>query len=218
MATTERPPRGKRGKGAATASRERASREETTKRILDAAEQLYSVRNPRDVTVREIAEKAGVTHALVHQYIGTKDDLIDAVVNRAAPNRRQMMRELPDYDAVVPVLFRDVLARPVHSRAMVRSAMDGVGYASLDERVQTGRMMIALARDAIAGGEGRVRACSDMDPRVASAAITALAYGWVATHEWLRVVFDLEQMDDDELVEHLAAIASCIGGAIYPAE
>ena len=69
----------------------RRSREETTARILDAAEELFASRNPTHVTVREVAEKAGVTHALVHQYVGTKDDLLKAVVARGAPKRLEMI-------------------------------------------------------------------------------------------------------------------------------
>ena len=47
------------------------SRAETTERILDAAEELFASRAPGDVTVRDVAEAAGVTHALVHSYLGT---------------------------------------------------------------------------------------------------------------------------------------------------
>ena len=48
-------------------------REATTVAILDAAEELFSVHGFSAVTVRDIAECAGVSHALVHRYLGSKD-------------------------------------------------------------------------------------------------------------------------------------------------
>ena len=120
------------------AARPRMSREETTERILDAAEELFASRNPRDVTVREIAQKAGVTHALVHQYVGTKNDLLNAVIQRVSTDRVSMVRDSETLAHAVEVLAYDVMRSRVHSRALVRSAMDGVEYVSLKERIPTG--------------------------------------------------------------------------------
>ena len=105
-------------------SRTRQSREETTAAILDAAEELFSRRDPNRVTVREIAEKAGVTHPLVHQYVGSKSDILDAVIRRGAPHRHEIMAAHPDFREVMPLLFADVLSRRVHSRA-IRPLRDG---------------------------------------------------------------------------------------------
>ena len=63
----------------------RHPRAETTERILDAAEDLFSRRDPDKVTVREIAAKAGVTHPVVHEYVGSKADIVAAVIERGAP-------------------------------------------------------------------------------------------------------------------------------------
>ena len=52
--------------------------------ILDAATELFADRGPNAVTVRSIAERAGINHALVHRYFGTKEDLIGAVVGARA--------------------------------------------------------------------------------------------------------------------------------------
>jgi len=202
----------------AQSKRVRASREATTQQILDAAEALFAKRNPSDVTVREIAEAAGVTHALVHQYVGTKEQLLDAVVRRAAPNRQQMIRDVLDFDEVLPLLFKDVLARPLHSRTMIRSVMDGVEYLSLQERIETGRMLVDLARASVDEGPRAPHRCGGADPRVVGAAVTALAFGWVAVGEWLLPIYDLEDLDYDDVIEQLTRIAQCIGDAIYPDE
>jgi AcrR family transcriptional regulator len=55
--------------------------EVTKVEIRAAARRLFAERGVNGVTVREIAQAAGVTHGLVHRYFGTKED------ERAAGNR-----------------------------------------------------------------------------------------------------------------------------------
>lgn len=55
---------------------------QTRNEILDAAEGLFAHRGLYGVTVRNIAEKAGVDTALVHYYFGTKDQVFEAVFER----------------------------------------------------------------------------------------------------------------------------------------
>jgi AcrR family transcriptional regulator len=50
--------------------------------ILDAAEQVFSGRNPSDVTFEEVAEAAGVSRGLVYNYFGDKAGLIAALYLR----------------------------------------------------------------------------------------------------------------------------------------
>ena len=184
----------------------RFSREVTTERILDAAEELFSHRDPKSVTMREIAERAGVTHALVHQYLGTKDDVLTAVVVRAAPDRTRMIAQDPDVHTVFPRLFNDVVATRAHTRLMIRSALDGVEYASLDDRITTGRAMLSLSASAKASGVHRLPTPDAVDPRIALTAAVALVYGWVALDAWLVKLFDLEGEDPDFVRERLAEV------------
>lgn len=53
-------------------------------RILDAAEDLFSKRGYDGVTMRQVAELAGVDPALAHYYFATKQGLFDAVLGRRA--------------------------------------------------------------------------------------------------------------------------------------
>lgn len=204
------------GSSSTSKGRARASREETTQRILNAAEELFASRNPTHVTVRQVAEKAGVTHALVHQYVGTKDDLLKAVVARGAPRRLEIMQELPEFRAVIPVLFSDVIDRKLHSRTMIRSAMDGVDYASIEDRVTIVRTLLALATQEAASGATRDPAPEPMDPRVVTAAITALAYGWVAAGEWLVRINGLEDESPESVRAQLLEVVSRMTEQILP--
>jgi TetR/AcrR family transcriptional regulator, repressor for neighboring sulfatase len=176
--------------------RSRSTREETSERILDAAEELFARREPARVTVREIAERAGVTHPLVHVYFGTKADIVNAVIARGAPQRQRIMVEHPTLREAVPLLAEDVVTRRVHSRSVVRSIMDDTEYVSLEARLETARMLLGLANDAVAGGVTRAPEAGAMDPRVVLAAFTALVFGWAALEDFLVEAFDLTDLDE----------------------
>ena len=69
----------------------RGGREQTTAAILDAAEKLFAERGFTAVTVRDIAAEAGVSHALVHRYLGAKEEVYRAMLSRREtvdPRRR----------------------------------------------------------------------------------------------------------------------------------
>ena len=55
--------------------------EDTRKRILDAAVQLFSYKSYDSVQTREVAALAGVDAALIHRYFGSKEGLFTEVVS-----------------------------------------------------------------------------------------------------------------------------------------
>jgi len=184
----------------------RGTREETTQRILDAAEELFAVRNPVSITVREVALRAGVTHALIHQYVGSKDDLHKAVVDRMAVDRAATARKADSLADAMQALLPQVLHNRTHSKALMRSAMDGVHYVSLADRIDTGRALVALAqRDAISGA-APTPAPHDIDPKVLVATLISLAIGWASIEDWLWPLCDLDPADKDDVHAQLAKI------------
>jgi AcrR family transcriptional regulator len=66
----------------ATRSRTRLAREERREQILDAATVVFIGRDPVDVTFEEIAEAAGVSRALVYNYFGDRNGLLEALYRR----------------------------------------------------------------------------------------------------------------------------------------
>jgi AcrR family transcriptional regulator len=74
-------------------------REEVRRALLDAAQRLIAERGPSSVTLREIAEEAGVNFGLVYQYLGTREELLrevyQAVAKRSAV-RLEPIDDLPD--------------------------------------------------------------------------------------------------------------------------
>jgi AcrR family transcriptional regulator len=62
--------------------RPRGSSEHTRSEILKAARKLFAERGINEVSVRDIAAEAGVTHALVHRYFGTKEEMVGEILRR----------------------------------------------------------------------------------------------------------------------------------------
>ncbi len=56
--------------------------DETRERILQAADQLFGEFGFDIATTRDIAERSGVNKALIHYHFGSKDDLLEAVLDR----------------------------------------------------------------------------------------------------------------------------------------
>lgn len=54
--------------------------EQTRAKILGAADALFGERGFDVTSTRDIADRAGVNRALLHYHFGTKDDLLDAVL------------------------------------------------------------------------------------------------------------------------------------------
>jgi len=186
--------------------RARASREETTSVILDAAETLFAARNPCEVTMRDVAEVAGVSHALVHQYVGTKNDLLNAVVQRAAVDRAALARKSDNLNDALQVMLNQILTNRLHSKTLVRSSMDGVEYMDLTDRVLTGEALLDLAERTAAARTPPVEPPRELSNRVILAAITALSFGWVAIESWLWPIYELESMTEDEVHHQLGEI------------
>lgn len=74
-------------------------RAETTEKILDEAEYLFSRHGLHGVTLKDVAKRVGVHHTLVNYYFDDKQKLFDAVfARRAAVTSERRMKVLDDYE------------------------------------------------------------------------------------------------------------------------
>jgi TetR/AcrR family transcriptional regulator len=70
----------------------RRNPEESRRRILDAAERAFALRGFGGARLRDIAQEAGVHHALVHHYYGDKRGLLQEVTQRGLERMSQAGR------------------------------------------------------------------------------------------------------------------------------
>lgn len=172
--------------------------------MLDAAEELFAERGYAAVTVRAIAERAGVSHALVHRYLGGKAELYRAVLRRNEDAILNAAPDDPDILASASLMLRAALTtHRQYIRLIVNSALRGLPYdRSIGKFAATGRL-VELAERAFASATADERAQRDIDPRLVVAAAVALLLGWVATESWLRPAAGIGDLTEAEVEEGL---------------
>jgi AcrR family transcriptional regulator len=185
----------------------RSGREATTAAILDAAEELFSADGFQAVTVRAIAARAGVSHALVHRYLGSKAEIFRAILER---NQGVMMAAAPadaDLLETLGLIVREgLLNRRRYVRLLADTALHGVPYEQTTGRFVSVDRLVELAERAVASAPADERTGADLDPRFVIACVTALFLGWGAAGSWVLPAAGIRGMDEAEAVDALVCV------------
>lgn len=217
------------GKGKASgrrhpASPRRAGREATMETILTAAEQEFAQRGYHGTSVREIAARAGVTHALVHRYFGAKTSLYGAVLARNENLIRDAAAETDDLTEAAQLMIGAGLAHHrEYLRLIVSSALRGVPFDRSIVSFGATERLIELARSTAEkrshSAEGDDTA-AETDRRLAVSMVAALLLGWASIEPWLAKAAGLEDLDDEAFSAGLQRAAKILleGWPIAPAD
>lgn len=140
------------------------TRAEGERRLIDAAAELVRTRPYSEVGVREIAELADVNHGFVHNWFGSKNELLLAVVRKQINELAEVVRTAEPGQPVFSFTDRDV-------SAVVRLVL----WLDL-EGVDTSRLFDDMPiLDALAA---RYVVVENLDPSIARlAAIQAISIG-----------------------------------------
>jgi AcrR family transcriptional regulator len=117
------------------------------------------------VTVREIAERAGVNHGLVHHYFGSKPALLAAVLDRLASETADDIARWDGGDS----LFTPGGANDRHARIAAHLLLDAQDPAT----VQTTFPALFAVVDHLRG-----RGMADVAARERAVQVSALVLGW----------------------------------------
>lgn len=155
-------------------------REAVREAVLDATRSLVAERGPDRFSVREIAARAGVNHALVHRHFGTKADVVrevlgaeaDAMVAAMAEAGMPAAEQVEQVDAELVARVLDVLAdRPSYWRTLVHAVLESPD-AAVPGTASTTEIFRGLWRDSAA------------DP-TDSAVAAATALGWLVFRDFI---------------------------------
>ena len=196
----------------ASAERTRGAREATTAAMLEAAEELFAAHGFTAVSVRDIAKQAGVSHALVHRYLGNKDDIYRKVLQRNEDVMLAVAAGTDDLLEAVGHMFREGRARRRYLRLVTHSALHGLPFDTTMGRFPATELLIELARRST----GEAPPCGDVDPRVAIAAVVALYLGWVSLEPWLVPAAGLQDEDEAMVLAQLERVIGCLIAATIP--
>lgn len=174
--------------------RQRRTPEEARRLILDAAASLFAERGPDAVGLKDVARRAGVSHALVSHYFGTYARLVETTLERHAERQRAELvariARTPLDDGEGPARWVEqcfeMLSDPLHARLATWAAMTGRLQAEdFFARRKQGLRVVAdaiAARFEAAGGP-RVRR-EDADVGVALVYSAAVGYSLLRDVLW----------------------------------
>ncbi|MFM7125331.1 MAG: TetR/AcrR family transcriptional regulator [Actinomycetota bacterium] len=175
----------------ATSTRRR-SREHVEVALITAAADLLGEIGPRAVSVRMIAERAGVNHGLVHHYFGGKAELLRAAMTRLVEEHRDFATEKSGGRAVPAPLALAEDQR--YLRAVVRAVLDGDEELATME-LSTGYSIPRAALEHLATKRQMVE--PDLDTKAKVAMEMALEMGWAALEPFILAVVDVHGDDVD---------------------
>ena len=128
-------------------------------RILEAARALIAARGFDGLTMRELAQEAGVTVPTIYNLVGNKDEVLFSTV------REQTDRWLQGIDpaagdvlAVVDANVRELLSNPPYYRSLIKLLMTSDAAGTSRENV--GRTLDALIRRAL----GELAEAGELEP------------------------------------------------------
>jgi AcrR family transcriptional regulator len=149
--------------GPGTEAHRSYDRAATEAALIEAATQLFDRRNPGSVSVREIARLAGVNHGLVHHYFGSKQALVQAVLDDLSSKARTSLAAGTAMDQDSPVL--------TYTRILGRVMLEESDLTPLPASHPILVQLASLARD--------VGGLDERSARIRAAQGAALAMGWL---------------------------------------
>ncbi len=180
--------------------RQRRSREEVSRALIDAAAALFAERSSGHVTVRDIAARADVNPALVHRYFGTKRNLMHAAIEAAQRRLVASVEEMPNVIDGAFAVFHAVLTEKELIASFARATLDGV----LDDLPRGNPGMAELTKRFAAELERR-GASGRHDPRILVACLSSAAMGYALFGEMIRRGADLDREPEEQVEAAMVA-------------
>jgi AcrR family transcriptional regulator len=98
-------------------------RQNVEKRLIESAAVLVGSIGPNQLTIRDIADHAGVNHAQIHHYFGSKDGLLSATYKLLAfEHIEQLQRRNVSVDNLVREPLGDITNN--YFKAIIRAVLD----------------------------------------------------------------------------------------------
>src|SRR4051812_32643237 len=156
----------------ATEVKRPTGREEILDAVLDAAERLFAAAGPADVSLRTIAQEAGVNYGLVHRHFGTKDVLFDRLMQRYTDRWLARLADEPDYDAALDQLLGADLTASPYLRLLAWTLLSDRQPGGADAHSRHAALDVLPPLLEQRGGR------STQDATIDTVAALAFAFGW----------------------------------------
>lgn len=163
-------------------------------KLISAAADLLGEVGPRAMSVRMVAERAGINHGLVHHYFGSKEGLMRAAMLLLVEQHAKDVQEKSHGNPIPPPLGLN--EEPRYLRAVVRAVLDGEIELATTEIV-TG---VSIPRNALQHATKMLNLeIPDAQTKAMAAISMALEMGWAALEPFLFTVVDVHSDEQEEV-------------------
>jgi AcrR family transcriptional regulator len=190
--------------------------------LVAAATELFAERGPDGVSLREIAAHAGLNYGLIHQYVGSRDDLLRLVIAHSTSTTAARFAQAGDVGAALDLLLGPVGAdRPAYPRLLAWAILQGRDAKELAGPSPALPGLIAKLPqqgqvDRVAERAERAESLADddlsADPRLRAAAVAALTLGWGLFGTYVSRAAGLDDVAPAEAHAAVQSLARRIAG------
>ncbi|MBM4569089.1 TetR family transcriptional regulator [Rhodococcus hoagii] len=176
-----------------------AARQRVVSQLIAAARPLFAEKGPSRVSLREIAAAAKVNYGLIHQYIGSKDDLLKLVLQQASVDWADMFAEATSAEDAMTHIMKPKSSE--YARIVAQAVLDGKAPETLLGKSPALTELSRRLRDEIEP----TRSTED-DTRLRVAAITGLSLGWGLFGKYVQEIAGLGDLPEDDVTEAVYAL------------
>ena len=148
--------------------------------LIHAAADLFATRGPAAVGVREIAQKAGVNHGLVHRHFGSKEGLLLAVMNSLSERVSNSLgphREDERLSELLIPVFEQAQETGQHWRILAMALLEGRDPADIQEGFPVFERLLAAAQRSEPDG---------ITPEAFTSILVGMGLGMLVFAPWLK--------------------------------
>jgi AcrR family transcriptional regulator len=176
----------------------------TRKNLLDSVERLSAAGPMSAITMRAIAGEAGCSLGLAYRYFSTKEELLGAVLDRAAEYITTGLDATASPDQLIRQAWDRMAERPVFARLFTWTILEGGDVTE----VMAGHPFLQILAQ-------KAASLHDADPKNAAAATAIITIGAGLFAPAINSATG-NQPDDEAIYERLIAAAQAIPIASSP--
>ena len=164
-------------------------RQNVEKRLIESAAVLVGSIGPNQLSIRDIADHAGVNHAQIHHYFGGKDGLLIATYKLLAfEHIEQLQRRNVSPDNMIREPLGDITN--IYFRAIIRAVLDN-RMDLVRVQVDSNLSMSKKTLDQLVKLKNKKKPTADM--KAAIALIMVLEFGLASMKPYIMEVLDISE-------------------------
>lgn len=181
--------------------------------LIQAAAFLFNERGPNRVSLRSIAERAGVNYGLIHRHFGSKEELLSQIVQMYTTYGREFIPDDGDALAATELLFRADSGR--FAQIFTSAILDGTP----PRKVFADTSSQEAYNDAIRRHwetEPHFSPAEPLDHRVVAAVSMLVILLWDLFAPYLQTLGAFEDRDRDEVRDEVVEILKLLISTTAP--